>query len=167
MSVHLSGIPADVQPYLELARSVGRETDGFLRGRRPDTSDRWSPTEGKLQKLKPIARVAATSVLDRKLPYARGVIVANPFASTRTSLPEDAPRQLTSSELLVCELGNWHQLAFGPATYQITDIEWAWLGEGWAIRVRADWDDPEFERRLRRRFSQGPRRTSRVELTVS
>jgi DNA-binding MarR family transcriptional regulator len=141
MSVHLPGIPVDVQPYLELARSVGRETDTCFRGRRGDTSNRWSATDRKLRKLKPIARVATRSVLDRERPYVRGVIVANPFSSTRASLPDSAPRQLTTSELLVCELGNWHQLAFGPSTYQITDIEWAWLGEGWAIRVRADWDD--------------------------
>jgi hypothetical protein len=167
MSVHLPGVPVDVQPYLELARSVGRGTDGCFRGRRADTGGRWSPIGGKLRKLTPIARVAIKSVLDRDRPYVRGVIVANPFASIRASLPEGAPRQLKRSELLVCELGNWHQLAFGPSTYQITDVEWAWLGEGWSIRVRADWDDPDFERRLRKRFSRGPRRASRVRQTVS
>lgn len=168
MSIHLPGVPFDPQPYLELARTVTHEPPEFFHGRVGGRSGRWSPTGRELRKLPPMARIATTSELGREQgPYVRGVVVANPFTnSPRTKLPEGSPPQLAKSELLVCELGSWHRLADGPATYQITDIEWTWLGEGFTIRVRADWDDPAFERRLRARFAEGPR-TSRVRLSVS
>jgi DNA-binding MarR family transcriptional regulator len=160
MSIHLPGVPADVQPYLELVRSISSDPPGFFRRTRTDPGQ-WSPTGRNLRKLTPIARVASTSVLkDERGPYVRGVILANPFAgSSRITLPDGAPPQLSNSELLVCELGSWHQLSDGPATYQITDVEWAWLGEGFSIRVRADWDDAAFERKLQRRFAGGPQRS--------
>lgn len=168
MSIHLPGVPFDPQPYLELARTMTHEPPGFFRGRASGTSGRWGPTGRKLRKLTPLARIATASELGREEgPYVRGVVVANPFTnSPRAKLPEGLPPQMAKSELLVCELGSWHRLADGPATYQITDIEWAWLGEGFTIRVRADWDDAAFERRLTARLADWPR-TSRVRLSVS
>lgn len=167
MSIHLPGVPADVRAYLELVRSISSDPPGFFRHSRTDPG-RWSPTGRKLRKLTPVARVASTSALtDKRGPYVRGVIVANPFAgSSRIALPDGAPRQLSNSSLLVCELGSWHQLSDGPATYQITDVEWAWLGEGLSIRVRADWDDAAFERKLHRRFAGGPQQSGvKLDLT--
>jgi hypothetical protein len=158
MCVQMQGIPLDPQPYQELARTMSGETEGIFFTNAGHHEGTWNPSGRKLRKLKPAARVVTKGSLpDHDELYVRGVVLTNPFHGRDwRTLPEGCPRQLVESELLVCQLGNWHRLADGPATYQITDIEWASMSEGFVISVRADWDDNNFERRLHRRYSSGP-----------
>jgi DNA-binding MarR family transcriptional regulator len=158
MCVQIQGIPLDPQPYQELARTMSGKTEGiFFTSARPQGGT-WNPGGHKVRKLKPVARIATKrSLLDPDEQYVRGVVLTNPFhGKDWRLLPDGCPRQLVESELFVCQLGSWHRLADGPATYQINDIEWAPMSEGVVISVRADWDDSSFERRLHQRYSSGP-----------
>jgi DNA-binding MarR family transcriptional regulator len=158
MCVQIQGIPLDPQPYQELARTMSGETEAIFFTNPGHQEGTWNPSGSTLRKLKPAARIVTKGSLpNHDELYVRGVVLTNPFhGKDWRTLPEGCPRQLVKSALLVCQLGDWHRLADGPATYQITDIEWASMSSGFVISVGADWDDNSFERRLHRRYSSGP-----------
>jgi hypothetical protein len=85
-----------------------------------------------------------------------GVVLANPWRNV--ALPVELPRQLQDSHYLICDLADWHPLVDKLSAYKVVSAEWGWTSAGAVIRVRADWADEEYERKLDKRYANGPRR---------
>jgi hypothetical protein len=69
-------------------------------------------------------------------------------------LPWGLRAPFEESELLVCDLHNWHLFDDRLVGYQLTDVEWGWTSGGLIVRPRADWNDEDFEQELQRRFGE-------------
>lgn len=145
MSVVLPGIPLDLQPYQELARTAGDTSMAFLRGGLYDGQKSWWPPAGAdLPKLEPLAWVVSHSRMpEDDEDYCCGIVVANPFldAEVAATLAKGPPDALREADLIVCSVGQWHPLDRRPSGYHLMNVNWAHMGEGVVVEVRAGWDD--------------------------
>jgi hypothetical protein len=75
--------------------------------------------------------------------YVCGIVVANPFLKNEVAvaLAESAPDALREADLIVCSVGQWHPFDRRPSGYHLINANWAHMGEGVVVEVRAGWDD--------------------------
>jgi hypothetical protein len=157
VSVELAGIPLDRQPLQALAEILGVREPLYLRVRDHPVLERCSLRELDLNPIAPTAYVVAEDERADGAHYSvMGVVLANPWRNV--ALPVELPRQLQDSHYLICDLADWHPLVDKLSAYKVVSAEWGWTSAGAVIRVRADWADEEYERKLDKRYANGPRR---------
>ena len=157
-SLQLTGIPLDQQPLRELSRTLGDVRPLYLKVRTDPVLERLTLRSLELRSLVPKAYVVVENE-EFKLRYVAGIVVANPFKKAwPPQFPNDLRAPLHDSELLVCDLRDWHLFDDRLAGYQLTSLEWGWTSGAVLARVRADWDDEGFEKRLHERHAR-PRAT--------
>ena len=162
-SLELVGIPLDQQPLRELSRTLGDTDPLYLKFRPEPGLERITLRQLELRALPALAYVVVDDDrLERR--YVTGIAVANPLQKDRgEEIPYELRTPLRESELLICDLRNWHLFDDRLTGYRLTSLEWVQSSGGLVLRVRADWDDEDFERRLDERHAK-PRATRPLDL---
>lgn len=141
LTVQLSGIPVDLEPFVRLCRYTGNEWASF-----EYVQERLTKT---VRLKKAIALQMRGTIIGKALPsrdddeFIVGLIVKNPFFK-RKKLPKeldrsDYPIPLHDDELIPCFLRHHHLRNQRIKEYQLTGFEFTLAGRSIVAKPIADW----------------------------
>jgi hypothetical protein len=147
LSFQLTGVPLDPAPYRRLALAASPGDSPYFRPRAErSVGHLW--LRGEPVPLETVGTMVAREPDDDPTEdWVSGVVAKNPFYGRPDLMAPHGDLgelQLTETEILICDLGNWHPVA-EPRDYGLVGIEWAGSSDVVIVRPRADWDDPPGE----------------------
>jgi len=148
LSFQLSGIPIDADVLRRLSRAF--DSNAFFRTlSTPAIARRHFH---RLDLTDDVIRALIVQSIDRE-DWVVGLVVVNPFqragvawskgrSSSSVDLEvQDPPWQLAESDVLVCDLNQWHPLDRELTSYQLRTVEWTNTSEATVVRAVGDWHD--------------------------
>lgn len=144
LSFQLQGIPLDLNPLLQLCRSIGVHDEVYFRPRcKRSVSSMWVPDW--MRSISETYALATTPSYLHERPMVCGIVIPNPLRDTRwRDDPEFADANfgsLKNLDYLVCRLKDFHYADDGRAyIYTLERIEQARTSEGLIFRPMAHWE---------------------------
>ncbi len=143
LGMRLTGIPIDLEKYRALASVLNASVPSITAF--PSRYEQPVVWLRPAVKLKVVGLITSDEHGDRSdEPDVAGIVAKNPFFRReglvrRRIGTEPELRQLSETELLVCELRAWHCVGDTTDGYWLARLETGWVGTEFVVHAQADW----------------------------
>ena len=139
LEIHLAGLPVNLQPFQRICEEAGFNNQFFVpfKGKKLDEIRLKSPIC-----VQPVGQIISTYNDDEQIVC--GLIIKNPFKDEKLipagQLEYSPFSALGTTDLLICELSDWHGVEDKMDQYRMTRIEAMHVNQAIVCRCVGTWD---------------------------